>query len=93
MTKERTVKPVKIALKILILIILISVILSAVLISMDENDINFDWSTLNLKAVAEKLHIENSINQAKTSVLMILTFPGLQNMTVIYWCLQIMISG
>ncbi|AGC68198.1 hypothetical protein Cst_c12030 [Thermoclostridium stercorarium subsp. stercorarium DSM 8532] len=65
MTKERTVKPVKIALKILILIILISVILSAVLISMDENDINFDWSTLNLKAVAEKLHIENSINQAK----------------------------
>lgn len=63
MTKEKKLKS---GLKILILISLIAIICFAVVISMSENTIEFNWDVLNLRSLVEKLHFENSVNQTET---------------------------
>jgi len=63
MTRERTIKPVKAGLRILILASLIIVIFSAVLISMNENDIELGWDTQNLKDLALKVQAEKAVSR------------------------------
>lgn len=63
MTMERTIKPVKAGLRILILASLIIVIFSAVLISMNENDIELSWDTQNLKDLALKVQAEKAVSR------------------------------
>jgi len=63
MTRERTIKPVKAGLRILILASLIIVIFSAVLISMNENDIELSWGTQNLKDLALKVQAEKAVSR------------------------------
>jgi len=63
MTRERTIKPIRAGIKILFLTGLIVVIFSAVMISMNENNIGFDWSVINLRSFVEKIQTENAVIQ------------------------------
>lgn len=60
MTKEKTIKPNRIGLKILILISLIAVIFCAVMISVSDNLIDFNWDAINPRILVEKLKFEKS---------------------------------
>lgn len=65
MTRDKAAKPVRAGLKILVLLTLIAVIFSAVLVSMNENEIiELNWDVLNIKSLIEKIRIENTAGRA-----------------------------
>jgi len=61
MTKEKILKS---GLRILILMSLIAVIFTAVLVSINEDSIEFNWNVLDLRALVEKIHFDDSVKQA-----------------------------
>jgi len=60
MVNEKTVKPGRVVLKIFILISLILIIFFAVLVSMNENNIELNWYALNINNLIEKFKTETA---------------------------------
>lgn len=63
MIKEKIIKPSRLVIRILFLISLIAVIFSAVLISMNENTLDFDWDMLNLRNLVQQINFESSLHK------------------------------